>query len=58
MPEKIIQITVNGERKEVPVKIGQRLIDLLRDTLGLTGTKEGCGIGACGACTWNRWLCK
>ena len=51
MPEKIIQITVNGERKEVPVKIGQRLIDLLRDTLGLTGTKEGCGIGACGACT-------
>lgn len=51
MPKKIIHITVNGERKEVAAGIGQRLIDLLRDTLGLTGTKEGCGIGACGACT-------
>lgn len=51
MPEKIIHITVNGTETETIADTGQRLIDLLRDTLGLTGTKEGCGIGACGACT-------
>lgn len=51
MPRKIIHITVNGTETETIADTGQRLIDLLRDTLGLTGTKEGCGIGACGACT-------
>lgn len=51
MPKKIIHITVNGTETETIADTGQRLIDLLRDTLGLTGTKEGCGIGACGACT-------
>lgn len=51
MPEKIIHITINGTETETVADTGQRLIDLLRDTLGLTGTKEGCGIGACGACT-------
>lgn len=51
MPKKIIHITVNGTETETIADTGQRLIDLLRDTLGLTGTKEGCGVGACGACT-------
>ena len=51
MPKKIIHIPVNGTETATIADTGQRLIDLLRDTLGLTGTKEGCGIGACGACT-------
>lgn len=51
MPKKIIHIIINGTETETIADTGQRLIDLLRDTLGLTGTKEGCGIGACGACT-------
>lgn len=51
MPKKIIHIKINGTDIETVADTGQRLIDLLRDTLGLTGTKEGCGIGACGACT-------
>lgn len=51
MPKKIIHIKINDTDIETVADTGQRLIDLLRDTLGLTGTKEGCGIGACGACT-------
>ncbi len=51
MPKKIIHVIINGTETETIADTGQRLIDLLRDTLGLTGTKEGCGIGACGACT-------
>ena len=51
MPKKIIHIIIIGTETETIADTGQRLIDLLRDTLGLTGTKEGCGIGACGACT-------
>ena len=51
MPKKIIHIIINGTETETIADTGQRLIDLLRDTLGLTGTKECCGIGACGACT-------
>ena len=51
MPKNIIHIIINGTETEPIADTGQRLIDLLRDTLGLTGTKEGCGIGACGACT-------
>ena len=47
----IIEFTCNGERKRVDVSPDMRAIDLLRDVLGLTGTKEGCGRGECGACT-------
>lgn len=42
---------VNGEQRELLVEPGARLIDVLRRDLGLTGTKEGCGVGVCGACT-------
>ena len=46
-----ITLTVNGQKREVDVKPQTRLLDLLREDLGLTGTKEGCGKGECGACT-------
>lgn len=42
---------INGNAVQIEVSPGLRLIDLLRDVLGLTGTKEGCGEGECGACT-------
>jgi carbon-monoxide dehydrogenase small subunit len=46
-----IQVTVNGKRVEREIPDGMRSIDFLRDICGLTGTKEGCGKGECGACT-------
>ena len=44
-------LTVNGERHDVEVSAEMPLLWVLRETLGLTGTKFGCGIGQCGACT-------
>ncbi len=49
--KKIISITVNGFKHELAVEPRRTLLELLRDDLGLTGTKKGCGIGDCGACT-------
>jgi len=46
-----IRLTVNGEPLELDVPVKRLLIDLLREDLGLTGTKAGCGEGECGACT-------
>jgi aerobic carbon-monoxide dehydrogenase small subunit len=46
-----IEFTVNGEVREVEVFPMARLLDVLREQLQLTGTKEGCGEGECGACT-------
>ena len=46
-----ITITVNGEQRSVDVEPDTPLLWVLRDTLGLTGTKFGCGIASCGACT-------
>jgi len=46
-----ITTTVNGKKGTYEIDDTMRAIDFLRDTLGLTGTKEGCGKGECGACT-------
>src|SRR5215510_5486827 len=45
------QLTVNGTAVEVRMSPGIRLVDILRGELSLTGTKEACGRGECGACT-------
>ena len=45
-----VTLSVNGERYELDVSPVARLADVLRDDLGLAGTKIGCGEGACGAC--------
>ena len=45
-----VQLTVNGEQHRIEVPSMKRLLDVLREDLGLTGTKEGCGEGECGAC--------
>jgi aerobic-type carbon monoxide dehydrogenase small subunit (CoxS/CutS family) len=47
----IINFKLNGKETSVVLTKNKRLIDLLRDDLNLTGTKEGCSIGECGACT-------
>jgi len=46
-----LKFRLNGRPVEVEVPPGRRLLDLLREDLGLIGTKEGCGEGECGACT-------
>ncbi len=45
------RLRVNGEERDARVGPDIRLIDVLRDQLGLTGTKEGCSVGVCGACS-------
>ena len=47
----MIQLSVNGERYELDVPADMPLLWVVRDVLGLTGTKFGCGIAQCGACT-------
>jgi carbon-monoxide dehydrogenase small subunit len=51
--ERVVKVAleVNGEPRTVEVSPWKRLLDVLRDDLRLTGTKEGCGEGECGACT-------
>ena len=46
-----INLKVNGEDRQVEAPARRLLVDLLRYDLGLTGTKEGCSVGVCGACT-------
>jgi aerobic-type carbon monoxide dehydrogenase small subunit (CoxS/CutS family) len=48
---KEISITVNGTLYELSVKPWATLLEVIREDLGLTGTKEGCAVGECGACT-------
>jgi aerobic carbon-monoxide dehydrogenase small subunit len=51
VPKQILTCVVNGETVEVLVQPYVTLLDALREDLGLTGPKEGCGTGDCGACT-------
>jgi len=48
---KQVKLTVNGTSYELSVQPWEALVEVIRDNLGLTGTKEGCGLGECGACT-------
>lgn len=49
--KKVIELTINGDRVELLVSPHHTLLEVLRDQLGLMGTKRGCDLGACGACT-------
>ena len=51
MSEHTFQFTVNGQTQTVTVPSNRLLVHLLRDDLGMTGTKEGCSVGVCGACS-------
>ncbi len=46
-----ISLTLNGKQKTLVVDIRQSLLEVLREQAGLTGAKQGCGVGECGACT-------
>lgn len=47
---KTINCTINGRAMELQVDVRESLLDMLRNRLHLTGTKQGCGVGECGAC--------
>jgi len=49
--KRILKLHVNGEEFEVLTEIHKTLLEVLREDLGLTGTKRGCDLGTCGACT-------
>ncbi|MGD2295460.1 MAG: (2Fe-2S)-binding protein [Candidatus Aminicenantes bacterium] len=51
MEKKLLHLTVNGEYHEIYIQPKRLLVEVLRDGLGLTGTKRGCNTGACCACT-------
>ena len=49
--KRIITLNVNGEEFELLTEVHRTLLEVLRENLGLTGTKRGCDLGTCGACT-------
>jgi len=49
--KKEIEFTINGKSRKLTVKPNELLLNVIREDLGLTGTKYGCGTGECGACT-------
>jgi carbon-monoxide dehydrogenase small subunit len=51
MPSSVIELQVNGEPREFLAQPGTTLLSALRETLGLTAAKRGCGQGTCGTCT-------
>jgi len=51
---RMMMLTVNGDQFEILVSPRQTLLDVIRDQVGLTGTKEGCATGTCGICTINN----
>ncbi len=51
---QLLRLTVNGDEFELLVSPRQTLLDVIRDQVGLTGTKEGCATGTCGVCTINN----
>ncbi|HEV7662655.1 MAG TPA: (2Fe-2S)-binding protein [Chloroflexota bacterium] len=51
MSEHTLQVIVNGQPRSVTVPANRLLLHLLREDMGLTGTKEGCSVGVCGACS-------
>lgn len=51
MPKAHVSTTINGDEYEFLCEPGQTLVDVIRNGLGLTGTKEGCSTGDCGACS-------
>src|SRR5476649_3027636 len=50
-PDRMLTLDINGTSHDVDVTLGMPLLWVLRDIIGLTGTKFGCGIAQCGACT-------
>src|ERR1700757_3865731 len=50
LTKTLLQLRVNGETREVATEINKTLLEVLREDLGLTGTKHGCELGECGAC--------
>ena len=49
--KRLVGLTINGERHELALEPYRSLLDVLRNEVGLTGTKKGCDVGDCGACT-------
>jgi carbon-monoxide dehydrogenase small subunit len=47
----LLKLSINGEKRELAVEPYRSLLDVLRNEAGLTGTKKGCDVGDCGACT-------
>ena len=51
MAKSVVQFTLNGSPVDIYTEPNRTLLEVVRDDLGLTGSKEGCGTGDCGACT-------
>ena len=49
--KRVVAVTINGERQDLALEPYRSLLDVLRNEVGLTGTKKGCDVGDCGACT-------